>query len=110
MPRHGRRLHPPSSQQNSNHPHLVSPPSRRFPPSPRSLFTQLTNQLRSPHPQSSSPTPSAVDVSKPFKWIAQQLGARNPNVVDLAVQVLESLLRIREYRRVFWETPHAVDG
>ncbi|RUS22841.1 hypothetical protein BC937DRAFT_86425 [Endogone sp. FLAS-F59071] len=55
-------------------------------------------------------SPSAVDVTEFFKWITQQFSAQNPNVVDLAVQALESLLRIRPYRRVFWDTPHAVDS
>ena len=39
-----------------------------------------------------------------------QLQSNNPAVVDLAVQVLESVLRQRALRPVYWNTLHAMDA
>ncbi|KAL1924262.1 uncharacterized protein VTP21DRAFT_7297 [Calcarisporiella thermophila] len=58
----------------------------------------------------SAPNPPSVNFTEFFQWIVTQLQNSNPNVYDLAVQVLESLLRSREYRKLFWETPRGMDS
>ncbi|KAK3807602.1 MAG: ATPase V1 complex subunit H, partial [Benniella sp.] len=57
-----------------------------------------------------SPKPSTDAAGELFRWTTPQLQSRNPAVVDLAVQVLESILRQRDVRIVYWNTPQAVDS
>ncbi|KAF9359453.1 H(+)-transporting V1 sector ATPase subunit H [Mortierella sp. NVP85] len=57
-----------------------------------------------------SPKPSTDAAGELFRWTTPQLQSRNPAVVDLAVQVLESVLRQRDVRIVYWNTPQAVDS
>jgi hypothetical protein len=59
---------------------------------------------------SSAPSPSSVDLSPYFSWVSQQLQGEDLRLVDLTVQELESILRIREYRMPFWETPKAAES
>ncbi|KAG2182831.1 hypothetical protein INT44_005812 [Umbelopsis vinacea] len=59
---------------------------------------------------SSAPSPSMVDLSPYFNWIATQVQSEDLRIVDLAVQELESILRVREYRLPFWETPKAAES
>ncbi|CAO3588003.1 unnamed protein product [Absidia cylindrospora] len=56
----------------------------------------------------SSPCPEKAELYELSTWLAQQLASTNKDVVDISVQELESLLRVREYRLAFWNTPNAV--
>ncbi|KAL0086266.1 ATPase, V1 complex, subunit H [Phycomyces blakesleeanus] len=55
-----------------------------------------------------APAPSKVDLSDLYRWITLQLNQHRPEIVDLIVQELESILRVRQYRIAFWETPNAM--
>ena len=57
-----------------------------------------------------SPKPSTEAAEELFRWTTVQLQSKNPAVVDLAVQVLESVLRQRDVRPVYWNTPQAIDA
>jgi V-type H+-transporting ATPase subunit H len=59
---------------------------------------------------SSAPSPSMVDLGPFYNWIATQVQSEDLRIVDLAVQELESILRVREYRLPFWETPKAAES
>ncbi|KAF9385323.1 H(+)-transporting V1 sector ATPase subunit H [Mortierella sp. AD011] len=59
---------------------------------------------------SASPKPSTEAAGELFRWTTAQLQSRNPAVVDLSVQVLESVLQKRDLRIVYWNTPQAVDA
>ncbi|KAF9903369.1 H(+)-transporting V1 sector ATPase subunit H [Linnemannia zychae] len=54
--------------------------------------------------------PSAEAAGELFRWTTVQLQSKNPAEVDLSVQVLESALRQRNIRLVYWNTPQAVDA
>ncbi|KAI9099341.1 armadillo-type protein [Phlyctochytrium arcticum] len=56
------------------------------------------------------PEASSVDLHEFFVWISQQLRSSNPNVADIAVQLLQSILAIGQYRLSFYQTPSAVQG
>ncbi|KAJ3392716.1 H(+)-transporting V1 sector ATPase subunit H [Lobulomyces angularis] len=43
-----------------------------------------------------------------YSWITSQLLNSNPNIVDISVQYLQSLLSITEYRIGFFKSPHAM--
>lgn len=51
-----------------------------------------------------------VDLGPFYNWIAAQVQSEDLRIVDLAVQELESILRVREYRLPFWETPKAAES
>jgi V-type H+-transporting ATPase subunit H len=57
-----------------------------------------------------SPKPSTEAAEELFRWTTAQLQSNNPAVVDLAVQVLESVLRQRTVRPIYWNSPHAMDA
>jgi V-type H+-transporting ATPase subunit H len=59
---------------------------------------------------SSAPSPASVDLSSYFSWVAGQLQGDDLRLVDLAVQELESVLRVREYRLTFWNTTKAPEA
>ncbi|KAI8368483.1 ATPase V1 complex subunit H [Blakeslea trispora] len=52
----------------------------------------------------SAPSPSHVDLSYFFNWIGNKLTSSNNDIVSLAIQELESLLRINAYRLAVWNT------
>ncbi|KAF9127919.1 H(+)-transporting V1 sector ATPase subunit H [Mortierella sp. 14UC] len=54
--------------------------------------------------------PSTEAAGELFRWTTAQLQSKNPAEVDLSVQVLESALRQRNIRLVYWNTPQAVDA
>ncbi|CAO3643482.1 unnamed protein product [Cunninghamella echinulata] len=56
---------------------------------------------------SSSPHPDKDNLYELYTWLSQQLATSNINAIDIAVQELESLLGVREYRIPFWTTPNA---
>ncbi|OZJ03068.1 hypothetical protein BZG36_04613, partial [Bifiguratus adelaidae] len=56
-----------------------------------------------------SPNPIVADMSQLSSWLQKQLQSNNASVVDLAVQVLESLLQIKEYRKKVWDNERLVD-
>ncbi|ORX81668.1 ATPase, V1 complex, subunit H [Basidiobolus meristosporus CBS 931.73] len=51
-----------------------------------------------------------VDLRDFFQWIAAQLQSKNISVSDIAVQNLESLLKVSAYRRRFYETRNGVSS
>ncbi|KAI9308760.1 ATPase V1 complex subunit H [Cunninghamella echinulata] len=55
----------------------------------------------------SSPHPDKANLYELYTWLSQQLATSNINAIDIAVQELESLLGVREYRIPFWTTPNA---
>ncbi|KAG9069901.1 H(+)-transporting V1 sector ATPase subunit H [Linnemannia hyalina] len=57
-----------------------------------------------------SPKPSTEAAEELFRWTTAQLQSNNPAVVDLAVQVLESVFRQRAVRPIYWNSPHAMDA
>ncbi|KAG0314317.1 H(+)-transporting V1 sector ATPase subunit H [Linnemannia gamsii] len=57
-----------------------------------------------------SPKPNTDAAGELFRWTTAQLQSKNPAEVDLSVQVLESALRQRNVRIVYWNTPQAVDA
>ncbi|KAG0274947.1 H(+)-transporting V1 sector ATPase subunit H [Linnemannia exigua] len=57
-----------------------------------------------------SPKPSTEATEELFRWTTAQLQSNNQAVVDLAVQVLESVLRQRAVRPIYWSSPHAMDA
>ncbi|KAK3838263.1 MAG: ATPase, V1 complex, subunit H [Linnemannia gamsii] len=54
--------------------------------------------------------PSTEAAGELFRWTTAQLQSKNPAEVDLSVQVLESALRQRNVRLVYWNTPQAIDA
>ncbi|KAI8880611.1 ATPase V1 complex subunit H [Backusella circina FSU 941] len=52
--------------------------------------------------------PSSVNLSSLFVWITKKLADTNKEVVDLAIQELESLLRVNKYRLPIWNTQNTV--
>ncbi|KAF8977479.1 H(+)-transporting V1 sector ATPase subunit H [Entomortierella lignicola] len=56
------------------------------------------------------PKPNVDAAQKLFQWTTAQLQSNNHAIVDLSVQVLESALRQRDLRPIYWNTPHAVDA
>ncbi|ORX91370.1 ATPase V1 complex subunit H [Basidiobolus meristosporus CBS 931.73] len=59
---------------------------------------------------STAKKPAGVDLKDFFQWIAAQLQSKNANVADIAVQNLESLLRVSNYRVQFYETRNGVSS
>ncbi|KAG0000604.1 H(+)-transporting V1 sector ATPase subunit H, partial [Entomortierella chlamydospora] len=57
-----------------------------------------------------SPKPSTDAAHELFRWTTAQLQSNNLAIVDLGVQVLESALRQRDLRPIYWNTPHAMDA
>jgi V-type H+-transporting ATPase subunit H len=57
---------------------------------------------------SSTPTPAHVDLSPLFNWITKKLSSSVNDVVNLAIQELESLLRVNSYRLAIWHTQNLV--
>ncbi|KAF9941057.1 H(+)-transporting V1 sector ATPase subunit H [Modicella reniformis] len=57
-----------------------------------------------------SPKPSTDAAGELFRWTTVHLQSKNPAIVDMAVQVLESVLRQRDLRIIYWNTPQAVDA
>ncbi|KAF9896486.1 H(+)-transporting V1 sector ATPase subunit H, partial [Lobosporangium transversale] len=57
-----------------------------------------------------SPKPNEDAAQELFRWTTAQLQSNNHSVVDLAVQVLESALRQRSLRLIYWNTPQAMDA
>ncbi|CAO3613026.1 unnamed protein product [Cunninghamella blakesleeana] len=55
----------------------------------------------------SSPHPEKANLYELYTWLSQQLATSNVNAIDIAVQELESLLGVRQYRFPFWTTPNA---
>ncbi|KAK9680773.1 H(+)-transporting V1 sector ATPase subunit H [Basidiobolus ranarum] len=51
-----------------------------------------------------------VDLRDFFQWIAAQLQSKNISVSDIAVQNLESLLKVSGFRRRFYETRNGVSS
>lgn len=58
--------------------------------------------------KSSAPSPASVDLAPLFKWITKKLAGSINDVVNLAIQELESLLRITTYRLPVWNTQNAM--
>ena len=54
--------------------------------------------------------PSIEAAQELFRWTTAQLQSKNAAVVDLAVQVLESVFRQRDVRLIYWNTPQAIDA
>jgi hypothetical protein len=44
-----------------------------------------------------------------FVWVTAQLQSTNPGVVDIAVQLLQSLLSLSDYRLPFYQTLNGVN-
>ncbi|KAG0021863.1 H(+)-transporting V1 sector ATPase subunit H [Entomortierella chlamydospora] len=57
-----------------------------------------------------SPKPSTDAAHELFRWTTAQLQSNNLAIVDLGVQVLESALRQRDLRPIYWNTSHAMDA
>ncbi|RIA94860.1 armadillo-type protein [Glomus cerebriforme] len=57
----------------------------------------------------SAPKALPFDLDEFFRWITLKLKSNNPNVYDLAVQILDSTLRVPSYRLKLWEVSQAVD-
>ncbi|KAG0366448.1 H(+)-transporting V1 sector ATPase subunit H [Gamsiella multidivaricata] len=57
-----------------------------------------------------SPKPNKDAAQELFRWTTAHLQSNNSAIVDLAVQVLESALRQRDLRPLYWHTPHAMDA
>ncbi|KAJ3415272.1 H(+)-transporting V1 sector ATPase subunit H [Chytridiales sp. JEL 0842] len=51
----------------------------------------------------------STEVAEVFTWLAGKLQDTNTNVVDIAVQILQSLLSVPEYRLSFYQTPSGVN-
>ncbi|CAG8625297.1 3055_t:CDS:10 [Paraglomus brasilianum] len=58
----------------------------------------------------STTKPSSSNVDEFFQWIYTRLKSSDPNIYDLAVQMLESILRVPDYRFQFWESLDSVDA
>ncbi|KAI9484895.1 armadillo-type protein [Zychaea mexicana] len=56
----------------------------------------------------SAPNPGSLDLSDLWRWISEQLASRKPEVVDVVVQEVESLLRVRQFRMPFWNTQNTI--
>ncbi|KAI8390886.1 ATPase V1 complex subunit H [Radiomyces spectabilis] len=56
----------------------------------------------------SAPIPSSLDLSDLYKWITLQLASERMDIVDIAVQEVASLLRVRQFRLPFWKTHGAI--
>ncbi|KAI9197525.1 armadillo-type protein [Polychytrium aggregatum] len=55
-------------------------------------------------------TPVKYDPSELFAWTINQMSAPNQNVVDIAVQLVQSLLSIVNYRPLFFQTQRGVSS
>ncbi|KAG0179240.1 H(+)-transporting V1 sector ATPase subunit H [Apophysomyces sp. BC1034] len=51
-----------------------------------------------------------LDIDNFFRWMTFQLQSPQPYILDLNVQILDALFHIPTYRKVFWNTSHAVDS
>ncbi|CAI2184745.1 3034_t:CDS:10 [Funneliformis geosporum] len=58
----------------------------------------------------SAQKPLPFDLEEFYRWITLKLKSNNPNVCDLAVQILDSTLRVPGYRLKLWEAPQAIDA
>lgn len=58
----------------------------------------------------SAPDPSSIDVGPLFDWLAGSFNGEDLAQADLAVQELESLLRIRQLRGPFYKVKNGVSG
>ncbi|CAG8690485.1 11058_t:CDS:2 [Gigaspora margarita] len=54
--------------------------------------------------------PLSFDTTDFLRWISTKLKSNNNNICDLAVQILESILKIPSCRLQFWEMPHAPEA
>ncbi|KAI8140720.1 armadillo-type protein [Fennellomyces sp. T-0311] len=57
-----------------------------------------------------SSTNRDIDIDDFFRWMTFQLQSRNPNLIELNVQILDALFHIPAYRKSFWNTLHAMDS
>ncbi|KAI9471850.1 MAG: ATPase, V1 complex, subunit H [Benjaminiella poitrasii] len=53
---------------------------------------------------------SEVDINDFFKWMTFQLQSHHQHVIDLNIQILDTLFHLPDYRKVFWNTSHAIDS
>ncbi|CEI94961.1 hypothetical protein G6F70_001582 [Rhizopus microsporus] len=56
----------------------------------------------------SAPEPTTVDLSALYVWITKKLAGNQNDIAELAIQELESLLRISQYRLPIWNTQNTV--
>ncbi|CAG8782404.1 13233_t:CDS:2, partial [Acaulospora morrowiae] len=54
--------------------------------------------------------PLSFDVTEYFRWITSKLKSSNASIYDLAVQILESVLRVPSCRLQFWNSVQGVDA
>ncbi|ORY93260.1 armadillo-type protein [Syncephalastrum racemosum] len=52
---------------------------------------------------------SDLDMEEFFRWMTFQLQSRNSELIELNVQILDAVFHVPAYRKVFWNTLHAVD-
>jgi V-type H+-transporting ATPase subunit H len=55
-----------------------------------------------------SSAPSSVNLTSLFVWITKKLADANKDIADLAIQELESLLRVNKFRLPIWNTQNTV--
>ncbi|KAI7901019.1 armadillo-type protein [Cokeromyces recurvatus] len=53
---------------------------------------------------------SNINIEELFKWMTFQLQSHHQHVIDLNIQMLDTLFHLPEYRKAFWNTSHAVDS
>ncbi|KAJ2996713.1 H(+)-transporting V1 sector ATPase subunit H [Globomyces sp. JEL0801] len=57
-----------------------------------------------------SKLPYPTDPSELFAWIVFQLASTNPNVVDISIQLLQSLLSILAYRKAYFQQSGSIQS
>ncbi|KAI8089241.1 ATPase, V1 complex, subunit H [Halteromyces radiatus] len=105
------------NEENARGFHTIANENKSYPYGPFFRILQLNDELACLEATkiltilaSSSPCPEQNDLTELYSWLASQLTNANNNLVDIAVQELESLLRVRTYRVPFWKTPNAVNN
>ncbi|KAI7889805.1 armadillo-type protein [Mucor mucedo] len=56
----------------------------------------------------SAPSPTHVSLDALYTWITKKLNSSSPDIVNLVIQELESLLRVQAYRLPVWNTQNAI--
>ncbi|KAJ3200019.1 H(+)-transporting V1 sector ATPase subunit H [Entophlyctis luteolus] len=56
------------------------------------------------------PSLHPIDASSFFTWFSVKITDSNPNVVDIVIQIMQTILAIPSYRLPFYETPNGMTG
>ncbi len=73
-------------------------------------YIQLKSAKILTHLLSSASNSSDTDPTEFFRWLILQLASTNPQISDISLQLLQTLLGKDSYRLKFYETEGAISG